>query len=122
MLKDGQYQPLLQSLECHEHTVRRTIQRWETQGLGGLWEAPGRGGKAKWQEADLLYLEQSLDADLRTYNSVQLAHKLKQERQVELSADRLSRILKKRASGGNGHGIATRDSKTQSNDNSNKPT
>lgn len=27
--------------ECHEHTVRATIQRWQQQGLGGLWEAAG---------------------------------------------------------------------------------
>src|SRR4028118_1971190 len=29
--------------ECHEHTVRATIRRWRQQGVGGLWEAPGRG-------------------------------------------------------------------------------
>lgn len=23
---------------CHEHTVRATIKRWETKGLVGLWE------------------------------------------------------------------------------------
>lgn len=39
--------------ERHEHTVRATIRRWETDGLGGLWEAPGRGAKRRWQEADL---------------------------------------------------------------------
>ncbi|NDJ20640.1 helix-turn-helix domain-containing protein, partial [Nostoc sp. B(2019)] len=42
--------------ECHEHTVRATLRRWETLGLGGLWEAQGRGAKRKWQEADLAYL------------------------------------------------------------------
>lgn len=26
-------------------------------GLGGLWEAPGRGTKRKWQDADMQYLE-----------------------------------------------------------------
>ncbi len=25
--------------ECHEHTVRATIRRWQDWGLGGLWEA-----------------------------------------------------------------------------------
>ena len=39
--------------ECHEHTVRATIRRWQADGLGGLWEAPGRGAKRKWQQADL---------------------------------------------------------------------
>ena len=44
--------------ECHEHTVRATIRRWQQQGVGGLWEAPGRGTKRKWLEADMQYLEQ----------------------------------------------------------------
>lgn len=34
--------------ECHEHTVRATIRRWQDKGLGGLWVAPGRGAKRKW--------------------------------------------------------------------------
>jgi transposase len=42
-------------IACHEQTVRATIGRWQTKGLGGLWEAPGRGAKRKWQEADLQY-------------------------------------------------------------------
>ena len=62
--------------ERHEHTVRATIRRWETDGLGGLWEAPGRGAKRRWQEADLQYLEQCLEQEPRTYNSPQLAQKL----------------------------------------------
>jgi transposase len=83
--------------ECQEHTVRQTLRRWQRDGLGGLWDAPGRGAKPKWQAADMLYLEQCLEQHPRTYNSQQLAQKLKQERQVKLSADRLRRILKKRA-------------------------
>jgi len=108
--------------ECHEHTVRSTIQRWHTRGLGGLWEAPGRGAKRKWQEADIQHLEECLENDQRTYNSAQLAAKLEQERQVQLSADRIRRILQKR--GGDGSGLATRNSsnKTQRQCGSNKPT
>ncbi|WP_392534778.1 helix-turn-helix domain-containing protein [Nostoc sp. C117] len=30
-----------------QQTVRQTIKRWQVQGLGGLWEAPGRGKKRK---------------------------------------------------------------------------
>ncbi|MDV2995511.1 MAG: hypothetical protein N4J56_005165 [Chroococcidiopsis sp. SAG 2025] len=56
----------------------------------------GRGAKAKWQEADMAYLEQCLEQEARTYNSQQLAQKLEQERQVNLSADRIRRILKKK--------------------------
>ena len=85
---------------CHEHTVRATIRRWQNQGLGGLWEAPGRGAKPKWQEADIQYLEQCLEQEQRTYNSEQLAKKLATERQVELSPDRIRRVLKKRGSVG----------------------
>ncbi|MDV2993602.1 MAG: IS630 family transposase ISAcma27 [Chroococcidiopsis sp. SAG 2025] len=75
--------------------MRETIRRWQQQGLGGLWDASGRGAKAKWQEADMAYLEQCLEQEARTYNSQQLAQKLEQERQVNLSADRIRRILKK---------------------------
>lgn len=103
---------IAQIFECHEHTVRATLRRWESQGLGGLWEAQGRGNKPKWHEDDIRYLEQCLDTEERTYNSVQLAQKLKQERQVDISADRLSRILKKRAGDGNGRAPVTVKSKT----------
>lgn len=83
--------------ECHEHTVRATIRRWQDWGLGGLWEAPGRGAKRKWLEADMQYLEKCLEQEGRTYNSRQLALKLSQERNVELSPDRLRHVLQKRA-------------------------
>jgi len=77
-------------------TVRETIHRWNTKGLGGLWEGPGRGGKPKWQEADMAYLEKCLELEPRTYNSHQLAQKLANDRQVTLSPDRIRRVLKKR--------------------------
>ncbi len=83
--------------DCHEHTVRATIKRWQADGLGGLWEAPGRGAKRKWSEADMQYLEKCLEQEERTYNSFQLALKLSQERNVELSPDRLRHVLQKRA-------------------------
>lgn len=91
--------------ECQEHTVRETIRRWQQVGLGGLWDASGRGAKAKWLEEDMVYLENCLEQELRTYNSQQLSYKLKQERQVELSADRIRRILQKRAIEGSELGI-----------------
>lgn len=77
-------------------TVRETIHRWNSKGLGGLWEAPGRGGKPKWQETDIAYLEECLKQEPRTYNSQQLSEKLASERQVQLSPDRIRRVLKKR--------------------------
>lgn len=108
--------------ECQEQTVRMTLRRWEIDGLGGLWDAPGRGAKPKWNEADLKYLEHCLDQDQRTYNSAQLAAKLEQERQVKLSADRLRRILQKRGSDGSAPGTRNSSNKTRSSSGSNKPT
>ncbi len=80
----------------HRQTVRGTLHRWQNQGLGGLWEGEGRGSKARWQESDLAHLEASLRQENRTYNSEQLAQKLEQERQIQLSPDHLRRVLKKR--------------------------
>lgn len=108
--------------ECHEHTVRATLQRWGQNGLGGLWEAPGRGAKPKWEEADFQAVEQWIEQDARTYNSNQLAQKLAQERQVQLSPRRIRYLLQKRASDGNGLGTVTEASKTLSTNGSNKLT
>ena len=80
--------------ECCEHTVRATLRRWQSCGLAGLWDAPGRGDKPRWQVADLEYLEQALEQEQRTYNSQQLSEKLAQDRQVQLSADRIRRLFK----------------------------
>lgn len=100
--------------ECHEHTVRATLRRWQDKGLGGLWEIPGRGAKAKWQEADLQTVEQWIEEDARTYNSHQLARKLSEQRQVKLSPRRLRHLLQKRALDGDERVIATEASKTLS--------
>ena len=106
--------------ECHEHTVRASIRRWQAKGLGGLWEAPGRGAKRKWSEADLQHLERCLEFEERTYNSLQLAQKLASERCVKLSPDRLRHLLQKRAISGNGHGTVIEQNKTLSINYSNK--
>ncbi len=106
--------------ECHEHTVRATIRRWQQQGLGGLWSATGRGTKRKWKEEDMQYLEQCLEQQERTYNSMQLATVLEQERQVNLSADRIRRILQKRGKGGNEHDTASAKNKTRNTNNLNE--
>ena len=84
--------------DCHEHTVRATIQRWLNKGLVGLWSDKGRGAKPKWKSEDIEDIETCLNEEERTYNSVQLGRKLKQERAVNLSSDRLRRILKKKIS------------------------
>jgi transposase len=103
---------IAEMFECHPHTVRATLHRWEERGLGGLWEASGRGAKPKWQAADLQYLTDCLETEPRTYNSVQLAQKLRTERQVDLSSDRLRRLLKKKAIAGNGLGTVIAANKT----------
>jgi transposase len=82
--------------ECHEHTVRATIKRWQASGLSGLWEAPGRGAKRRWIDADIEYIETRLKEETRTYNSVQLSRILREERSVHISSDRLREILKKK--------------------------
>lgn len=113
---------IAQIFECHEHTVRSTIRRWEQFGLGGLWEAPGRGAKSRWQEADLQHLEQALEQDARTYNCDQLVEKLADERKVNLSASRLRQLLQKRAGAGSGRDTRIKANKIGYENNSNKPT
>lgn len=104
---------IAQIFKCHEHTVRATLKRWQTGGITGLSEMKGRGAKPKWQNSDLEYLSDCLKNDPRTYNSKQLAHKLNQERGVDLSSDRLRRILKKMVIDGNGLGQVIEPSKIQ---------
>jgi len=60
-------------------TVREVLHRWEKLGLEGLWELPGRGGKTRWTEEDIVFLEECLKKEPRTYNSSQLARKLESE-------------------------------------------
>ena len=66
-------------------TVRTVLHKWQEFGMEGLWELPGRGGKAKYKEEDIVYLEECLKKEPRTYNSFQLAQKLERERQIKLS-------------------------------------
>jgi transposase len=87
---------IAQGLNWAVSTVRQTLHRWEKMSLAGLWDAPGRGGKPRYSENDLEYLENCLIEEPQTYNSKQLAKKLASERQVYLSADRLRRVLKAR--------------------------
>ena len=94
-------------------TVREVLHKWDKQGLEGLWELPGRGRKPKWTEADIVFLEKCLKEEPRTYNSLQLTQKLERERSIQLSPDRLRRVLKKRGSVGNEQGRVTKGSKTR---------
>lgn len=93
-------------------TVREVLHKWKNLGVEGLWELPGRGGKAKWKEEDMVFLEQCLLQEPRTYNSSQLARKLENERSIKLSPDRLRRVLKKRGSIGSERGRVIKENKT----------
>ena len=60
-------------------TVREVLHKWEKHGIQGLWEKTGRGGKPKCNDSDIVFLEECLKKDPRTYNSLQLAEKLLSE-------------------------------------------
>ena len=79
-----------------KETIRRTLKRWKREGLGGLWERSGRGRQAKCSQEDIEYLEACIREDERSYNSVQLAKKLEEERGVKLHPEYLRQRLKKR--------------------------
>lgn len=81
-------------------TVREVLHKWEKLGIQGLWDKLGRGGKTKYTEEDIVFLEECLKKEPRTYNSLQLAQKLESDRSIKLSPDRLRRVLKKRGSFG----------------------
>jgi transposase len=95
MLKAGIHQQSQQCLSVINIRSERPSEDGQCQGLGGLWEAPGRGAKPKCQAEDLQYVAELLAQETRTYNSTQLVRKLKQERNIDLSSDRLRRLLKK---------------------------
>jgi transposase len=82
--------------DWNPRTVRDTLHRWQKSGLEGLGDSPRPGGKRRWQEADIVYLEDCLRNDARRYNAKQLAQKLAKERDVELSPQQIRSILHKR--------------------------
>ncbi|MGQ4647845.1 helix-turn-helix domain-containing protein [Lyngbya aestuarii] len=105
-------------MNCAQNTVRKIIQIWILKGFPGLEDAPRSGRKRTWREADIEYLENCCDGHSRTYNSEQLSELLKKERKVELTAERIRKILKKRAENGSGRkrvreGIPTPGKKKQ---------
>lgn len=76
--------------------MRQTLKRWQQGGLGGLWKAPGRGGKRRWQSADIETVEAWLQKRRSHTSSGQLCERLATERGVVLSGKQLGRILEKR--------------------------
>jgi transposase len=100
-------------LNCSVKTVRKTLNKWQKEGLGGLYERGDRGRKRTWTQSDLEYLEESLRQEQRRYNSKQLAEKLERIRGVRLSGDHLRQLLKKRGSFGSEQDKAIETNKTQ---------
>lgn len=96
---------IAQFLEWHEHTVRAALKRWETKGLGGLWEALGRGRKRSWSEANWQLIEQWLK-EPRRYSAAQLQQKWQEHCGVNVGAEQVRRIVKKKAMCGNGCALA----------------
>lgn len=82
-------------LNWHQHTVRATIERWQTVGLMGLWERGRSGRPRRWNQEDIQALEQWV-SEPRRYSARQLSYKLATERTVHLGSEQVRRILKKK--------------------------
>ena len=95
-----------------KETVRKTLKRWESGGLGSFWEAQGRGRPRRWTEEDMTHLDEIIRDEEKTHTSQQLAGKLSNNRKVTLSVSYLRKLLKKRGSAGSAHAKATDASKT----------
>lgn len=93
---------IAQFLCWHQHTVRSTLKRWATLGLGGLWEERGRGRKRSWSEADWLMLAQWLE-EPRRYSATVLQRKWQESCSVSVGAEQVRRIVKKKVMPGNGY-------------------
>jgi transposase len=86
---------IAEHLDWAPQTVREAIHRWQEGGLYGLWEAQGRGRKARWSQEDWQALEEWVN-EPRRYSAQQLSQKLAEERQVELGKEQVRRLLKKK--------------------------
>jgi transposase len=88
------------ALGLHHQTVRRAVKRFLAEGFAGLEDRPRPGRPPRLGEADLLALEERLDADAatgaRTWTLGQAAGWLAEERGVRLSPDRLGALLHRR--------------------------
>lgn len=82
-----------------QQSVRQAIERWNSMGLRGLWDAPRTGRKRRWQDEDWQVIEQAV-GEPRRYSARQLSQKLFEARQVHLGQEQVRRILKKKATVG----------------------
>jgi transposase len=88
------------ALGLHHQTVRQAVKRFLAEGFAGLADRPRSGRPGRLREADLLAVEERLDADAasgaRTWTLGQLAAWLAETRGVTISPDRLGVLLKRR--------------------------
>lgn len=88
------------ALGLHHQTVRQAVKRFRAEGFAGLADRPRAGRPGRLSEADLLAVEERLDADAasgaRTWTLGQLAAWLAETRGVTISPDRLGVLLKRR--------------------------
>jgi len=76
--------------------ILNTFHRWWLGGYAALFDSEHPGPKPRLNQEDIAQVETWLEDDSKTYTSKQLVKKLKDERGVELSRDRLRKILKKK--------------------------
>lgn len=86
---------IAQFLKCSIITVRRTIHKWNKEGLLGLWDKSHPGRNPTWKPEDFEEIENLLIHEQCTYNSAKIQQKLLMDKQVSLSQRQIRRILKK---------------------------
>jgi transposase len=101
-------------LEYSKQMILNTFHRWWLGGYTALFDLEHPGPKPRLNQEDIAQVETWLEDDSKTYTSKQLVKKLKDERGVELSRDRLRKILKKKDLAGSAPGTAVPNTVVQS--------
>lgn len=109
--RDWTTEQIAEYLNCRVETVRRTIHRWQAQGIDGLSDAARSGRPAGWDESDFAVVEAHI-AGPSTFNSAQVVALLESKCDVHLSRRHVSRLLKKRGTVGSGQERAINENKT----------
>ena len=88
------------TLGHHPQTVRKFVKRFLAEGVAGLDDRPRSGRPARLTEADLLAVEERLDADAasgaRTWTVGQVAGWLTETRGVTVTPAHLGEVLRRR--------------------------
>jgi len=88
------------ALGHHHQTVRKFVKRFAAEGFAGLEDRPRSGRPPRLTEADLLALEERLDADAagggRSWTVGQAAAWLAEERGVAVTPAHLGEVLRRR--------------------------